>query len=141
MTPLLSYSLRVVASALPPKYSIASAVGRLSATPKHFLANRLRISYWNYIAAMAKLEDARSPPALPLPSAPNDGKFKIALCQLSVTEGEMGYMVDKFVGVVKRFIKWGNGNRGNGKISFQQQGNRNPMAPGRNPNPNPFRRP
>lgn len=88
MTPLLSYSLRVVASALRPKSSIASAVGRLSATPKRFPANRLRISYRNYIAAMAKPEDARSPPALPLPSAPNGGKFKIALCQLSVTENK-----------------------------------------------------
>jgi len=88
MTPLLSYSLRVVASALRPKSSIASAVGRLSATPKRFPANRLRISYRNYNAAMAKPEDARSPPALPLPSAPNGGKFKIALCQLSVTENK-----------------------------------------------------
>lgn len=88
MTPLLSYSLRVVASALLPKSSIASAVGRLSATPKRFPANRLRISYRNYNAAMAKPEDARSPPALPLPSAPNGGKFKIALCQLSVTENK-----------------------------------------------------
>lgn len=88
MTPLLSYSLRVVASTLRPKSSIASAVGRLSATPKRFPANRLRISYRNYNAAMAKPEDARSPPALPLPSAPNGGKFKIALCQLSVTENK-----------------------------------------------------
>lgn len=88
MTPLLSYSLRVVASALRPKSSIASAVGRLSSTSKRFPANRLRISYRNYIVAMAKPEDARSPPALPLPSAPNGGKFKIALCQLSVTENK-----------------------------------------------------
>lgn len=88
MTALLSYSLRAVASALPAKSSIASSVGRLSATSKRFPANRLRFSYRNYISAMAKPEDARSPPALSTPPVPNGGKFKIALCQLSVTENK-----------------------------------------------------
>ncbi|GLJ11613.1 hypothetical protein SUGI_0172800 [Cryptomeria japonica] len=37
------------------------------------------------IRAMAKAEDARKPPALPLPPV-SSTKFKIALCQLSVTE-------------------------------------------------------
>lgn len=88
MTSFLSYSLRVVASALPAKTSIESALGRLSATPKRFLGNRLKFSYRNYITAMTKPEDARVPPALPPPSVPNGGKFKIALCQLSVTENK-----------------------------------------------------
>lgn len=88
MTSFLSYSLRVVASALPAKTSIESALGRLSATPKRFLGNRLKFSYRNYITAMTKPEDARVPPAVPPPSVPNGGKFKIALCQLSVTENK-----------------------------------------------------
>lgn len=88
MTSFLSYSLRVVASAFPAKTSIESALGRLSATPKRFLGNRLKFSYRNYITAMTKPEDARVPPAVPPPSVPNGGKFKIALCQLSVTENK-----------------------------------------------------
>lgn len=88
MTALLSYSLRAVASAFPANSSIASAVGRLSANTKCFPANRLRYSYRNYISAMAKPEEARSPPALSPPPVPNGGKFKIALCQLLVTENK-----------------------------------------------------
>lgn len=88
MTSLLSYSLRFVVSGFPAKSSIAAAVGHLSATPKRFLGNRLKFSYRNYISAMAKPEEARIPPAVPPPSVPNGGKFKIALCQLSVTENK-----------------------------------------------------
>ncbi|KAH9321027.1 hypothetical protein KI387_015666, partial [Taxus chinensis] len=65
------------------KFSLPHAGHHLFSTPKLRAEKVVKLN--RNICAMAKAEDARKPPALPLPPF-STSKFKIALCQLSVTE-------------------------------------------------------
>ncbi|XP_057872762.2 omega-amidase, chloroplastic [Cryptomeria japonica] len=78
---------RFVSSALPAKSSLLY-FSHIFSTPQLRAAKIVKFSQGKLnrsIRAMAKAEDARKPPALPLPPV-SSTKFKIALCQLSVTE-------------------------------------------------------
>eukprot|EP01018_Ginkgo_biloba_P007422 Gb_19560 [translate_table: standard] len=70
----------------------AVSIGHFSVNPKLFGSDRVKVSqrktYRNICAMASTYKDARTPPALPLPPVPEGGKFKIALCQLSVTENK-----------------------------------------------------